>query len=99
MSDGTQYEQINLGVFHSRAGEGSTEQFEGSVSNGADGGWFTIDPETFEQVPLDGTPVAIEGDRITGSLAGLEQTWPDEGAATVDVTWDFEIPSEVIEDC
>ena len=101
LSDGgqTQFEQINLSVFHSRAGEGSTEQFEGSAVNSADGSWFATDPETFEQVPLDGPPFVIDGNRITGSLAGLEQTWPDEGAATVDVTFDFEIPDEVIEDC
>lgn len=95
----TQFDRIDLRVFYSRAGEGSAEQFEGSAVNNADGDWFTNDPETFEQVPLDSAPFVIEGDRISGSLAGLEQTWPDEGAATVDVTWDFEIPSEVIEDC
>lgn len=101
VSDGgqTQFEQMSLSVFHSRSGEGTTEQFEGSAMNGADGSWFVRDQETFEEVPLDETPVVIEGDRITGSLAGLEQTWPDEGAAIVDVTWDFEIPTDIIEDC
>jgi len=99
MSDGTQFDQIRLSVFHSRAGEAGTEQFEGSVSNDASGNWFTTDPETFEQVPIDGPPFVMDGSRISGSLSGLEQTWPDEGAATVDVTWDYEIPSEVIEDC
>lgn len=99
MSDGTQFDQIRLSVFHSRAGESGTEQFEGSASNNAAGDWFTTDPETFEEVPLDDPPFAMEGNRISGSLVGLEQTWPDEGAATVDVTWDYEIPSEVIEDC
>ena len=99
MSDGTQFDQMNLSVFHSRQGEAGLEQFEGSAASAADGTWFTVDPETFEQVPFDENPVVIGGDRITGSLVGLEQTWPDEGAATVDVTWDFEIPSEVLEDC
>ncbi|HSM43746.1 MAG TPA: hypothetical protein VK969_01880 [Acidimicrobiia bacterium] len=99
MSDGTEFDQINLSVFHSRQGEAGLEQFEGSAASAADGSWFTLDPETFEQVPFDENPVAIDGDRITGSLAGLDQTWPDEGAATVDVTWDLEIPTEVVEDC
>lgn len=99
MSDGSQFDQINLSVFHSRTGDSGTEQFEGSVSNNAAGEWFTLDPETFEEVPIADAPFVMEGNRISGSLAGLEQTWPDEGAATVDVTWDYEIPSEVLEDC
>jgi len=99
MSDGSQFDQISLSVFHSRTGESGTEQFEGSVSNNAAGEWFTLDPETFEEVPVADPPFVMEGNRISGSLADLEQTWPDEGAATVDVTWDYEIPSEVLEDC
>ena len=99
MSDGTQFDHVDLSVFHSRQGESGVEQFEGSAASAADGTWFTVDPETFEQVPFDENPVVIDGDRITGSLAGLDQTWPDEGAATVDVTWEFEIPSEVVEGC
>ena len=99
MSDGTQFDQIRLSVFHSRSGDSGTEQFEGSASNNAAGDWFTTDPETFEEVPLAAPPFVMEGNRISGSFAGLEQTWPDEGAATVDVTWDYEIPTEVIEDC
>jgi hypothetical protein len=101
LSDGgqTQFDQIRLSVFYSRSGDSGTEQFEGSASNNAAGEWFTTDPETFEEVPIADPPFVMEGNRISGSLAGLEQTWPDEGAATVDVTWDYEIPSEVIEDC
>ncbi len=99
MSDGTQFDQVDLSVFHSRQGDSGLEQFEGSAASAADGTWFIVDPETFEQVPFAENPVVIDGNRITGSLAGLDQTWPDEGAATVDVTWDFEIPSEVVEGC
>lgn len=99
LSNGSQFDQIDLSVFHSRQGESGLEQFEGSAASAADGTWFTTDPETLEQTPLDGTPVVIEGDRITGALAGLNQSWPDEGAATVDVTFDLEIPTEVNEEC
>lgn len=99
LSDGSQFEQIDLNVFHSRQGESGLEQFEGGAASAADGTWYTIDPETLEQTPLDTIPVVIEGDRVTGSLAGLMQTWPDEGAATVDVTFDLEIPTEVNEEC
>lgn len=99
MSDGSQFEQIRLRVFHSRTGDSGTEQFEGSASNNAAGEWVMTDPETFEELPIADSPFVMEGNRISGSLAGLEQTWPDEGAATVDVTWDYEIPTEVLEDC
>lgn len=99
LSDGSQFEQISLTVFYSRSGESGLEQFEGSANNDAKGDWFAVDPETYEQIPLEAAPVTISGDRVTGSLAGLIQTWPDEGAATVDVTYDLEVPSEVNEEC
>lgn len=99
MSDGSQFEQIDLSVFYSRQGEAGLEQFEGGAASAADGTWFTMDPETLEQTPLDTIPAVIEGDRVTGALAGLRQTWPDEGAATVDVTFDLEVPTEVNEEC
>lgn len=92
-------DQIRLTVFYSRSGEGGTYQFEGSAANGIDGTWYVGDFMSGDPVALDEAPVVIDGDRITGSLAGLDQTWPDEGADTVDVSWDFEIPSEVIEEC
>jgi hypothetical protein len=95
MSDGSQFDQTSLSVFYSRDGEAGVEQFEASAQSRADGSWFIYDAETFEEVDLADVPVVIDGNRITGALAGLEQTWPDEGAATVDVTFDYEIPSEV----
>lgn len=99
LSDGSQFEQISLAVFYSRQGSSGLEQFEGRAQSRADGTWYTSDPETFQEVDLDGVPVAVDASRLSGALAGLEQTWPDEGAATVDVTFDFEIPSEVNEEC
>lgn len=99
LTDGSQFDQIRIDVFHSRQGAGGIEQFDGSAVNDADGGWHTTDPDTLQQTPLDGTPFVIEGGRISGSLAGLAQSWPDEGAATVDVMFDLEIPTEVNEDC
>ena len=98
-SNGNQFEQVNLNVFYSRQGESGLEQFEGSARTNAAGDWFVVDAETFEEIPLDGAPVTINGDRVTGGLAGLVQTWPDEGAATVDVTYDLEVPSEINTDC
>jgi hypothetical protein len=98
LSDGTQFDQVNLNVFYSRQGDAGLEQFEGGAQNRADGSWYTTDPETYTEVDLDEPPVVV-GDHVTGSLAGLVQTWPDEGAATVDVTFDLEIPSEVNDAC
>lgn len=99
LTDGSQFDQISLNVFHSRQGAAGLEQFEGGAQNRADGSWFTRDPETFDEIDLAETPVVLDGNRVTGALAGLEQTWPDEGAAAVDVTFDFEVPSEINEEC
>ena len=99
LTDGSEFDQVNLNVFHSRQGESGLEQFEGGARNRADGSWYTQDLETFEEIDLAETPVVIDGDRVTGGLAGLIQTWPDEGAATVDVTFDYEIPTEINEEC
>ena len=95
---------LSLRVFYSRQGDNGLEQFEGSASNSLPGRfeagpWHSDDQDTGEQVELNEAPYVIEGGRITGSLAGLLQTWPDEGAAVVDVTWDLEIPSEMNEEC
>lgn len=99
LTDGSQFDQMSLNVFYSRQGESGLEQFEAGAQNRADGSWFARDDETFEEVDLEGTPVEIAGDRVTGGLSGLIQTWPDEGAATVDVTFDFGIPTEINEEC
>lgn len=101
ISDGEQvrFDQVDVNVFYSRQGESGLEQFEGSAASNASGGWSFFNQETGEQIDLADSPYERDGDRITGSLAGLEQTWPDEGAATVDVTFDLEIPTEVNEEC
>jgi hypothetical protein len=97
---GETFDQVTLSAFYSRSGDSGLEQFEGRATNDAEGNWYlgggfiTEDSE-----PLDGPPFTIDGDRITGELAGLEQTWPDEGAAIVDVSFDLEIPSEVNSEC
>lgn len=99
MSDGSQFDQLSLRVFYSRQGPNGVEQFEGGADTDASGAWVIVDQETFQPIPLDTPAAVIEGDRITGQLAGLEQTWPDEGAATVDVTFDLEIPTQINESC
>lgn len=99
LADGSQFDQIDLNVFYSRSGESGLEQFEGSARNRADDTWYLFDRETGEETDLAEPPVVVGDDRVTGGLEGLVQTWPDEGAATVDVTFDFEIPTEVNSEC
>ena len=99
LTDGSQFDQMSLNVFYSRQGESGLEQFEAGARNRADGSWYAQDEETFEEIDLEGTPVEVTADRVTGGLSGLIQTWPDEGAATVDVTFDFGIPTEINEEC
>lgn len=94
-----QFDQVTVNVFYSRQGDSGLEQFEGSAVNDAAGGWVFFNRETGEQFDLAEPPYVRDGDRMTGSLASLQQSWPDEGAATVDVTYDLEIPSEVNEEC
>lgn len=98
---GGTFDQVNVFVFYSRSGDSGLEQFERSAGNAADGYWYFGGGGfvTDESDRIDGAPFTINGDRITGELAGLEQTWPDEGAATVDVSFDLEIPSEVNSEC
>jgi len=96
MSNGAQFEQITVSVFHSRQGAAGLEQFETTAFNDAAGDWF-VRTETGEELQLSDAPAVIDGNHVIGSLAGLIQTWPDEGAATVDVTFDFEIPTQVNE--
>ncbi|MGD9714369.1 MAG: hypothetical protein AB7V46_20245 [Thermomicrobiales bacterium] len=99
LADGSQFDQIRIDVFYARQGVTGLEQFEGSAANDAAGSWFAQDPVTLQQTSLQGSPYTVEGDRIFGSLAGPRQSWPDEGAATVDVTLDLEISSVINAEC
>ncbi len=98
LSSGAQFDKVTVNLFFSRQGASGLEQFELSASTDAAGDWF-VSSDTGEQIQLTEIPAVIEGNHVTGSLSGLEQTWPDEGAATVDVTYDYEIPGEVNEGC
>jgi hypothetical protein len=98
VSNGESFDQIGFSAFHSRQGSSGLEQFEAHASNDSTGAWF-LQGEDGAPVELPAPPFVIQGDRIAGELDGLVQTWPDEGAATVDVTFDFEIPVEVNDSC
>lgn len=98
LSDGSQFDQITFSAFFSRQGADGLQQFEGSATNDASGAWSVSD-DTGQQTGLAEPPFVIQGDRISGGLTGLDQTWPDEGADIVDVTFDFQIPDVVNDSC
>ena len=74
-------------------------QFEDRVVNGPGGNWYAnavphlmVAGKEFPSVP-EPVGFTIEDDRIRGTLT-LEQSWPEDQDATVDVTFDLSIPSE-----
>lgn len=92
------YEATVMFVFHSRAGADGLEQFEGSAATGPDGQWYLQDDFQLAN-PIPGETFTRDGNRITGSLAGVEQDWPETGTEVIDVTFDLEIPAEITEGC
>lgn len=92
------YEATILFVFYSRSGADGLEQFEGSAATGPDGQWYLQSDFDFAN-PFAEPPITVNGNRITGSLANVEQDYPEDGTATVDVTFDLEIPNEITEGC
>jgi len=92
------YEATVLSVFHSRAGADGLEQFEGSAATGPDGQWYAQDDFEFAN-PLPDAAFARDGNHITGSLAGVEQDWPETGTEVIDVTFDLEFPDDITEGC
>ncbi|CAN5799162.1 hypothetical protein BH23ACT4_BH23ACT4_14200 [soil metagenome] len=96
-AEGT-FERVILFVYYSRSGDEGMEQYEGSADTDPEIGWFVFG-EGAERVALDQPPFVIDGNRVSGSLTGLEQTWPEGGTDTVDVTFDFEIPTTISADC
>lgn len=94
MSNGEQYPRevfdLRLDVV---TADGQVE-YELVASNDSDGNWLVSD---LDGTPLDGAPFDIEGDHISGGMT-LVETYPDEGDSTVNVTFDLEIPGDII-DC
>ncbi|HEX9855445.1 MAG TPA: hypothetical protein VGC47_09035 [Acidimicrobiia bacterium] len=93
------YEKQTVTVDYSRSGEGDVEQFSALAANDQDGAWYLGGaPNPGEtKTPMDSVPFAREGDRISGTLI-LEQDWPEGATGTVEVSYDLEVPSEII-DC
>jgi hypothetical protein len=93
------YEKQTVEVGYSRSGEEGAEQFSALAANDQDGAWYLGGaPSPGEtKTPMDSVPFTREGDRISGSLI-LEQEWPEGATGTVEVSYDLEVPSEII-DC
>jgi hypothetical protein len=87
----------------SRDGEGGREEFgDAGFATGPDGAWYDLRGASPMQLALgseDSSPLpepaaTVQGERVTGTAADLTQEWPDEGTATVTVTYDLSIPAE-----
>jgi hypothetical protein len=87
----------------SRDGEGGREEFgDTGFATGPDGAWYDLrsaDPLQLAlgnqgSSPLPEPAATVQGERVTGTAAGLTQEWPEEGTVTVTVTYDLSIPAE-----
>ncbi len=99
-SSGRAFEATILFVFYSRPSADGPVQFEGAASTDADGVWYPgnlIDLAT--ATPLEQPAFEISGDRIKGGLTNVEQSWPEGGGATVDITFDLEVPNDFLDGC
>jgi hypothetical protein len=100
-SDGQQFDQQVLRLFHSKSGASGLEQFEGVAAPDQDGVWYpgqiVFEPDL---EPLSGVPYTLEGNRLRGGPLTLEQTWPEEAEGTVVVqSWDLTVPDETWSEC
>jgi hypothetical protein len=73
--------------------EGQVE-YELGATNDENGNWSLSDADGTQ---LDGAPFTLAGDHIGGGMT-LVETYPDENASTVAVSFDLEIPGN-IQDC
>jgi len=105
--DDRNYTALYADPFLSRDGEDGVEQFgDIGFATGPDGAWYDLGSADPLQLALgnEGSdplaePVAtLRGERVTGTAAGLLQTWPDAGAGTATVLYDLSVPGEAF-DC
>jgi hypothetical protein len=87
----------------SRDGEGGVERFgDTGFATGPDGAWYDLGSASPLQLalgnegasPLPEPAATVQGQRVTGTAAGLLQNWPEEAAGTTTVTYDLSIPGE-----
>lgn len=93
------FTQQTLNVDYSRSGDAGIEQFTGFASNDIDDDWY-IDGAPMpgeDKTAMGEPPFARDGGRISGSMT-LDQDWPEGSTGVVEVSFDLEIPSEIV-DC
>jgi hypothetical protein len=87
----------------SRDGEGGRQEFgDTAFATGPDGAWYDLRSADPLQLalgnqgsnPLPEPAATRQGERVTGTAAGLTQEWPEDGTATVTVTYHLSIPAE-----
>jgi hypothetical protein len=87
----------------SRDVEGGREEFgDTGFATGPDGAWYDLRSASPMQLalgnesftPLPEPAATVQGGRVTGTAVDLMQEWPDEGTATVTVTYDLSIPAD-----
>ncbi|MGA7097894.1 MAG: hypothetical protein WB245_10060 [Acidimicrobiia bacterium] len=93
------FTQQTLNVDYSRSGDAGIEQFTGFASNDIDDNWYVggAPMPGEEKTPMTEAPFTRDGDRISGSMT-LDQDWPEGSSGVIEVSFDFEIPSEIV-DC
>ena len=98
------YTAMRIDVFLHRGGAEGTRQYEGSAVNHPDGSWYDSGDLTprmliYAGAEPTGPPLAPPAgfEMSDGSIGGtmtLPQEWPQGETGTVDVTFDYTIPSE-----
>lgn len=93
------FTQQTLNVDYSRSSDAGIEQFTGMADNDIDDNWYIggAPMPGEEKTPMAEPPFARDGDRISGSMT-LDQDWPEGSTGVIEVSFDFEIPSEIV-DC
>ncbi len=89
-----QYHELRINRF----GDDGQEQFVATASHDIDNVWYLpfsgISGGTEEGVMLGGPPFVRDGDSISGAMV-ITKDWPEEDGTTLDVTFNFDFPSEI----
>jgi hypothetical protein len=93
------YLQQSVEVDYSRSGDAGVEQFSAFASTDQDGNWYLGGAPSPGQTleAMESAPFNRDGDHVNGAMS-LDQDWPDGATGTVNVTFDLEVPSDVV-DC
>ncbi|MGA8039134.1 MAG: hypothetical protein WCA93_03405 [Acidimicrobiia bacterium] len=94
MGNGQSYPRQAYSLRLDVADAGGQVEYELGATNDEDGNWILGDDVG---TPLDSAPFIIDGNNISGGMT-LVETYPNEGDSMVNVTYELEIPGDVV-DC